>query len=125
MSKNIKVKPGKTQSKAGMAAGVVFCLIGVFVVIPMFGMFGIIWTVFALIITIINGINAFSDKGVPSHEIVIEDEEDLDRRICEAKTEDLKTEIEERLQAAKSLYESGMITEEEYEQKRREILGRL
>ena len=125
MSKNIKVKPGKTQSKAGMAAGVVFCLIGVFVVIPMFGMFGIIWTVFALIITIINGINAFSDKGVPSHEIVIEDEEDLDRRICEAKTEDLKTEIGERLQAAKSLYESGMITEEEYEQKRREILGRL
>lgn len=123
MSKNIKVKPGKTQSKAGMAAGVVFCLIGVFVVIPVFGMFGVVWTVFALIITIINGINAFSDKGVPSHEIIIEDGEDPG--IYEEKTENLKTEIEERLNAAKSLYESGTITEEEYEQKRREILGRL
>ncbi|HJA67300.1 MAG TPA: SHOCT domain-containing protein [Candidatus Mediterraneibacter cottocaccae] len=123
MSKNIRVKPGKTQSKAGMAAGVLFCLIGVFVVIPTFGMFGIIWTVFALIITIINGINAFSDRGVPSHEIIIEDGEDPG--ISEEKTENLKTDIEERLQAAKSLYESGTITEEEYEQKRREILGRL
>lgn len=123
MSKNIRVKPGKTQSKAGMAAGVLFCLIGVFVVIPTFGMFGIIWTVFALIITIINGINAFSDRGVPSHEIVIEDGEDPG--ISEEKTESLKTEIEERLNAAKSLYESGTITEEEYEQKRKEILGRL
>lgn len=123
MSKNIRVKPGKTQSKAGMAAGVLFCLIGVFVVIPTFGMFGIIWTVFALIITIINGINAFSDRGVPSHEIIIEDGEDPG--ISEEKTVNLKTDIEERLQAAKSLYESGTITEEEYEQKRREILGRL
>ena len=123
MSKNIRVKPGKTQSKARMAAGVLFCLIGVFVVIPTFGMFGIIWTVFALIITIINGINAFSDRGVPSHEIIIEDGEDPG--ISEEKTENLKTDIEERLQAAKSLYESGTITEEEYEQKRREILGRL
>ena len=41
MSKRIRVKPGKTQSMAGFAAGIVFCLLGVLVVIPMAGLFGV------------------------------------------------------------------------------------
>lgn len=44
MSKKIYVRPGKGQSKIGFAVGIVFCLIGVFVVIPTFGLFDIIWT---------------------------------------------------------------------------------
>ena len=44
MSKNIRVKPGKTQSAMGFAVGIVFCLIGLFLVIPQFGAFGIFWT---------------------------------------------------------------------------------
>ena len=75
MSKKIRVKPGKGQSAMGMAAGIVFCLIGLFVVIPTFGLFGVFWTAMAVIITVTNGINAFSDKGVSSHEIIIENEE--------------------------------------------------
>ena len=74
MSKKIRVKPGKGQSAMGMAAGIVFCLIGLFVVIPTFGLFGVLWTAMAAIITVTNGINAFSDRGVSSHEIIIENE---------------------------------------------------
>lgn len=44
MSKKIKVRPGKTQSKAGFVVGIMFCLIGVFMFIPMAGPFGLLWT---------------------------------------------------------------------------------
>ena len=44
MSKKIHVRPGKGQSKVGFIAGILFCVIGLFVVIPMFGPFGIVWT---------------------------------------------------------------------------------
>lgn len=50
MAKKIKVKPGKAQSKAGFFVGLVFCLIGLVVVIPTFGPFGIFWTLVAVII---------------------------------------------------------------------------
>lgn len=52
MAKKIKVKPGKAQSKAGFFVGLVFCLIGLVVVIPTFGPFGIFWTLVAVIITV-------------------------------------------------------------------------
>ena len=47
MSKKIHVRPGKSQSKAGFVVGIIFCLIGLFVVIPIFGLFGILWTAVA------------------------------------------------------------------------------
>ena len=90
MSKRIRVKPGKTQSMAGFAAGIVFCLLGVLVVIPMAGLFGVIWTVFAGIITAVNGLNAFSDQGVASHEIIMDDDTE----------EGKKDDIEYRLKTA-------------------------
>ena len=61
MSKKIHVRPGKGQSKVGFVAGLLFCAIGVFVVIPLFGPFGIVWTGMAALITFINyrnGVNA-------------------------------------------------------------------
>ena len=74
MSKKVRVKPGKGQSMMGFIVGILFCLIGAFAVIPAAGIFGVFWTLMALIITITNGINAFTDKGVASHEIVIDEE---------------------------------------------------
>ena len=70
MSKKVRVKPGKGQSMMGFIVGILFCLIGVFVVIPSAGLFGVFWTLMALIITITNAVNAFTDKGVATHEIV-------------------------------------------------------
>lgn len=137
MSKRIKVKPGKIQSMTGLLAGIVFCLIGLIVVIPSFGLFGILWTLMALIITVTSGINAFSDKGVVSHEIMIEEEGQIQRAVgsdqekneafhaAELTEEALKENIELRLRTAEDLYREETITKEEYEAKRREILKEL
>ena len=73
MKRSIRVKPGKAQSTMGFAVGLVFVGIGLLVVIPTFGVFGIFWTLIAVAITVTNGINAFGKKGVASHEIVVED----------------------------------------------------
>ena len=66
-----KVRPGKAQSWLASAGPA--CLIGIFIVIPTAGLFGIFWTAMAGVITVMNGMNAFTDKGVASHEIVIDD----------------------------------------------------
>ena len=79
----------------------------------------------AVIITVTNGINAFSDKGVSSHEIIIENEERQEMKSEHSGAETLEKDIRERLDAARALYEEGTITGEEYEAKRKEILERL
>lgn len=119
MSKKIKVKPGKSQSMVGFFIGIIFCAIGLFVVIPTFGAFGVLWSVMALIITVTNGINAFSDKGIATHSIEIEDIEDTDKFSQE------KESMESRLEKLKGLYEKNLITEEEYEKKKKELLQEL
>ena len=136
MSKKVRIKPGKTQSMRGVIAGILFCLIGVFAVIPSAGLFGVFWTLMALVITVTNGINAFTDKGVASHEIVIDDDKhdvnkegsagtDIASNTDAAGMEELKENMELRFQAAEDLYKKGVITREEYEAKRREILKDL
>ena len=59
--KRIKVKPGKTQSKIGFGVGIVFVLIGIFIVIPIFGTFGIFWTAVAGFIAFSHYRNGFTD----------------------------------------------------------------
>ena len=50
--KKIKVKPGKTQSKMGFIVGILFVILGVFVVIPTFGLFGLMraWPLMKLLL---------------------------------------------------------------------------
>ena len=107
--------PNKAGSAMGVVAGAIFVGIGLFVVIPAFGPFGIFWTLIAVAITVTNGINAFGKKGVASHEIVVED----------GRSEEERSSAEQRLEEARSLYDRGLITKEEYEAKRAEILKDL
>ena len=128
--KRIKVRPGKTQSKLGFFMGIGFCIIGCVVVIPMFGAFGLLWTGIAVAITVINYKNAFSEEGVTSHEIIIDESEDgveLNRNM----TGDIRKEgadgedIEVKLKKLHALYEQRLITSSEYEAKRKELLERF
>ena len=121
MNKRIRVKPGKGQSMVGFFGGIVFCFIGLFVVIPTFGPFGMLWTLFAVIMTVVSGVNAFSDKGIASHEITIDDGYNTENfgNIDNGKT------AEERLKELQSLYENGMITSDEYQEKRKQILEEI
>ena len=120
--RNIKMRPGKGQSAMGFFVGIIFCLIGLFIAVPSFGMFGILWTLVAVGITISHGMNVFSDKGIPTHEIVIEEEDEQEEKSCEDRIASGKSSSQERLEEAKRLYDLGLITEEEYGQKRKQIL---
>lgn len=128
--KRIKVKPGKTQSKLGFFVGIAFCIIGCVAVIPMFGVFGILWTGVAVAITVINYKNAFSEGGVTSHEIIIDESQDTaewDRTATEGrgKAESSGEDIETKLKKLNSLYEQGLITASEFEAKRKELLDKF
>ena len=135
MSKKIKVRPGKTQSKAGFIVGIMFCLIGIFVAIPMAGLFGVLWTGVAVWITYSHYRNGFTDKPISNRVIEIEDDGssatvrtgafDDFRTSHDVHMETDSEDIEGRLRQLQSLYQQELITREEYENKRQEILGRL
>ena len=54
MKKRYRIQPSKGSSFMGMIMGGVFCFVGLFFVTPMFGAFGAIWTLFAVVITVSN-----------------------------------------------------------------------
>jgi len=114
MAKRIHVRPGKSQSKMGFVVGIIFCLIGLFIVIPTFGLIGVFWTAIAGYITYVNYRNGFTDKQMDSHVIEID----------EAGRQETEN-VEERLRKLQSLYDQALITREEYEQKKAEILDEL
>ncbi len=49
--KRVRVKPSKEVSLVTMVGGIVMIVLGVIWVIPTFGAFGIVWTIFAVAIT--------------------------------------------------------------------------
>lgn len=114
--RKIKVKPGKTQSKIGFVVGILFVILGIVVVIPTFGLFGLIWTGVAVMIAFTHYKNGFSDEGVATHEIIIEDGMNTTRRKADGE------DIEAKLMKLNSLYEQRLITKEEYDEKRKKLL---
>ena len=115
MGKRIKVKPSKAQSRFAMVFGLIFCVIGLVMVIPTFGPFGILWTAVAAWGTFVNFKNGFTDDGIPTREIIIED----------SHTAENTGDIESRLTQLEALYNKGLISRDEYDDKRKEILNDL
>lgn len=136
MSKKIHVRPSGEQSKVGFAVGIIFCLIGLFIAIPVFGVFGVLWTAVAGWITYTHWRNGFTDKKIASKVIEIEDTEDGNVTVTSHQgfgtsytvvEPDRSTgvDIESRLKSLQSLYDQRLITREEYDQKKQEILKEL
>ena len=115
--KRVTYRPSKTGAAFGGVVGCIFVAIGVFVAVPAFGPFGILWTLIAVGITAMNFYQAFG-KGYVGPEIHIEDETGENSAQSEAGPE-------ERLRRLQALYDQRLITAEEHEQKRREILREL
>ena len=116
MRKRVTYRPSKSGSVMGGVVGVIFVLIGLFVVIPTFGAFGILWTLLAVGITGMNLYQAFG-KGYAGPEIHIEEEG--------AGGPPPERDTQERLRELQALYDQRLITREEYEAKRKEILEEL
>ena len=114
--RQVHYRPSRGQSTLGFVVGIIFVCIGLFFVVPQMGPFGLLWTAVAAVITVINGVNAFSEKGVSAGVYTIEEDEPRTERT---------SGTENRLRELKNLYDRGLITREEYDQKRSEILRDL
>ena len=113
--KRVRVVPTKAQSMVGSIGGVIFCFIGLFIVIPTFGVFGIFWTLIAVVITGVNVISLFSEKGIATSQIIIDDH-------GESKSDD---NINQKLIKLNELYEQRLITKEEFDKKKSEYLDKI
>lgn len=118
-TKKIKVKPSKMQSKIGFIIGILFLILGFVVIIPTFGLFGIIWTSIAGLIVFINYKNGFSDEGIATHEVIIEE------NVNSSNSSNNNDDIEKKLTKLNSLYEKNLISKEEYNKKRKELIDKF
>lgn len=114
MIKRGRVRPSKGSSIAGMIGGIIFTLIGVITVIPTMGLFGVFWTLMAVVITGSSAYNVFSKKGISQYEIDVE--------ITDSNQEKVES-FDEKLRKLKALKDDEIINDEEYEIKRKEILS--
>ena len=126
MKRRVTYRPSKAAGTLGVIWGGVFVLIGLFVVIPAFGPFGLLWTLGAAAITGMNAYHAFG-KNYVGPEIRIEDEEPASPPPAETHDHIPSTALDakRRLEQLESLKSAGLVTEEEYRQKRQEILKGL
>ncbi len=130
--RRVTYRPSKAQGAFGMVWGGVFILIGLFVVIPTFGPFGILWTLAAVAITAMNGYQAFG-KTYKGPEITIEEDSaqmpDGHPSSPAPETHDhipsTALDAKQRLEQLESLKQAGLITDGEYREKREEILKHL
>jgi hypothetical protein len=114
MANQVRVRPGKPVSLVGMVVGGIFVLLGAFVLVPLFGSFGwfmgafaIFWTLVAAAIAGYHAVNFFGGRGLSLYEVDV-DGGDFDAQ----------------LRKLARLKDDGLLSAEEYEQKRAEIMQR-
>ena len=108
-----------------------FVIIGITVVIPGAGGFGVLWTLVAASFVVIAIVNMVRKNGM-AHRVAYDVEQDMGENIV-GMMEDApppyeagaKGSAEERLRELRNLYDLRLITDEEYEAKRQEILKEL
>lgn len=119
MRKRVTYRPSRGESVFSGVVGVIFVLIGL-ATLPVFGPFGLLWTLVAAGIAGMHLYRAFGSKYI-GPEIQIEDEEPSGYSGKQPPTLDPKSRLEQ-LEALKT---AGLISEGEYQQKRQEILRGL
>ena len=118
----VRIHPSKPSMVLSLVVGVIFCLLGIFIVIPTFGVFGLFWTLISAGITVVNAMPLFSGEDRDLyHTMTIEEDGGYDGLAADTQSDDIAA----RLEKLKALYDRRLITAEEYESKREEILRRL
>ena len=90
---------------------VAFVVVGISMVVPGAGLFGVLWTTVALGLAVYHGINAFSKKGIANFTI----ESDSNHSSG-------SLPFDEQLRRLSKLKEEGLISEMEFQWKRDEIM---
>lgn len=120
MRRRMRYRPSKASCIFGGIVGIIFTGIGCFVVIPTFGPFGILWTLIALGMTIYQFAMAAGKISAGSWSI---EEESTGTENGENGASGKSAQ--ERLTELQNLYDRRLISQEEYEKKRQEILEEL
>lgn len=112
-----------------LIVSIFFVILGVTVVIPAAGLFGIVWTLVAVCFVVI-AITQMVRKNGLAHRVGYDVETDLDRSIVGAMEEIVQEDsssdsAQERLTQLRELYDQRLITKEEYDAKRQEIIKEL
>lgn len=71
--KKIAVKPSKPIALIGFIGGICLCLFGFIYAIPNLGVFGIVWTILAVLMTLYYAINLFTKKGLSLYKMEVEE----------------------------------------------------
>src|SRR5579884_4044408 len=98
MPYRIGVQPSKPVSLLGMLAGGLFVVLGVAVVMPRFGIVGLVWTAFAALITLYHAYNFFSTKGLSTYEVNVQ-----------------SPSFDAQLRELANLREDGLLSQDEFE----------
>ena len=122
MRRRMRYRPSKASCVFGGIVGIIFSCIGLFVVIPTFGPFGILWTLIAIGITIYQFAMAAGKVSMGSWSI--EDEDGAGEGSGSAGDGSGRS-AQDRLTELQNLYDWRLINQEEYEAKRQEILKEL
>lgn len=112
-----RVRPSKPASAVGVFVGIAFIFCGVAIVIPGAGIFGVFWTLMALIITGHHAVNLFSAKGVADEVVEFEVSAQPDSPAAPIES------IESRLTKLEQLKQAGFVSEQEYDEQRTRILN--
>lgn len=115
------VRPGKAASVMGVLGGLLFLVLGLFVVIPTFGLFGVIWTLFALIMAGFYAYNLISPTGSSLYQVDVSPS-GPDPAPGVAREVD-PTDPAARLRRLDRMFDEGLITTDEHESKRAAILS--
>lgn len=71
--KKIAFKPSKPVAFIGFVGGLCLSLFGIIYAIPNLGVFGIVWTILAVLVTLYYAINLFTKKGLSLYQIEVEE----------------------------------------------------
>jgi hypothetical protein len=114
MFKRGRVRPSKGSSIAGMIVGMIFIIIGLTTGIARAGLFGVFWTLGVVVLTGFHAYNFFSEKGFSEYQVDVEVTDPYQVK---------EESFDGKLRKLKVLKDDGLLNEEEYEEKRKEILS--
>ena len=113
MKRRTQIRYSKRAGYGQMIGWGVMLLIGLIFIIPNApAPLGVFWAGLALVGVIIGAVNAFSDKGIPTGEIITDEPEEHELR-----------STEERLLELDDLLHKELISDAEYADMRRRILS--
>lgn len=114
MFPNYRVRQSRASSVLGMIVGLFFIFIGITQFLEL-GLFGILWTLVASIMTITQAINVFSNKGVPTY--------DIEMKGSHSSIKTPSENNETKIRQLHRLKIDNIISEEEFQKKKNEILN--